>query len=284
MYPPRRPLPRDAGGRGVWDVRAPEPAVGAEARRALPAPALAGAHRRRPRHGRARRGGPAAVHRPRQRGHRPRDRDRRSGGGRPGRRGAPARSPRRLAPTGLLPDRRGGPAAPGRSHSPGCARAPGAPPRLDRGPHGDRRRRPDRSGAGGPRAARWDRAAPLAQASAENAAECFRLACEPLRREALQRALAVPGRRPPDVTIAAAWGVFTSPLEWVALYAAAGMAVHLKAPPATRPSAAWPRPSRQRGCPAPPAPPRPRRAVRGGGLGSDQGVADVVAATPGRAT
>ena len=126
--------------------------------------------------------------------------------------------------------------------------------------------------------------APLAQGlSAENAAECFRLACEPLSREALQRALAVPGRRPPDVTIAAAWGVFTSPLEWVALYAAAGMAVHLKAP--SRDPAfceALAAAFSAEGLPCTASPSRalgaPSAVVA---FGSDQGVADVVAATPG---
>jgi hypothetical protein len=46
----------------------------------------------------------------------------------------------------------------------------------------------------------------------------------------LKKALSTPGRRPPDVTVVVAWGVFTSPIEWVSLYAAAGCRVHLKAP------------------------------------------------------
>lgn len=73
--------------------------------------------------------------------------------------------------------------------------------------------------------------APLGQGlSPESAAEGWSAALAALTAQGLREALATPGRRPPDVTIVVAWGVFTSPVEWVALYAAAGCAVHLKAP------------------------------------------------------
>ena len=42
--------------------------------------------------------------------------------------------------------------------------------------------------------------------------------------------LAAHSNRPSDVSVVVARGVFTAPLEWVALYAAAGMTVRIKAP------------------------------------------------------
>lgn len=74
-------------------------------------------------------------------------------------------------------------------------------------------------------------ARPLGQGlSEENATECLGLAVAAIRREALEAELATPGARPPDVTLVAAWGVFTSPLEWACVLAAAGVRLHLKAP------------------------------------------------------
>lgn len=49
-------------------------------------------------------------------------------------------------------------------------------------------------------------------------------------RDGLARALAAPGPRPASAALVIPWGVFTMAIEWVALLAAAGVAVHLKAP------------------------------------------------------
>ena len=74
-------------------------------------------------------------------------------------------------------------------------------------------------------------AGPLSQGlSPENAAECMGLALSAVTAEGLRASLHPRGARPPDVTVVVAAGVFTSPIEWAALYAAAGMSVHLKAP------------------------------------------------------
>lgn len=62
------------------------------------------------------------------------------------------------------------------------------------------------------------------------AAAALDTALRPLTESALARELATPGRRPRTVSIVVPWGVFTTPIEWTALYAAAGAAVQLKAP------------------------------------------------------
>lgn len=51
-----------------------------------------------------------------------------------------------------------------------------------------------------------------------------------ITRDGLARELGTPGRRPASVAVVVAYGVFTSPLEWAALFSAAGCRVHLKAP------------------------------------------------------
>lgn len=68
--------------------------------------------------------------------------------------------------------------------------------------------------------------------SAPMARRCLDLALAPLTIDALCEA-AVHARRhrlPDGVGIVVAQGVFTSPIEWAALYATAGLRVHLKAP------------------------------------------------------
>ncbi len=62
------------------------------------------------------------------------------------------------------------------------------------------------------------------------AAACLRWACGAIHRSALEVATDVPGAPPPVAGVVAARGVFTAPLEWVALLAAAGSEVILKAP------------------------------------------------------
>ena len=74
-------------------------------------------------------------------------------------------------------------------------------------------------------------AEPLSQGlSPQNARRCLALACDAITAEGLAAELATPGRRPASVAAIAAGGVFTSPLEWVAMLAAAGCRVWLKAP------------------------------------------------------
>jgi hypothetical protein len=51
-----------------------------------------------------------------------------------------------------------------------------------------------------------------------------------ITREGLASELALHSRRPSDVSLVIARGVFTAPIEWVALYAAAGIQVEIKAP------------------------------------------------------
>ncbi len=62
------------------------------------------------------------------------------------------------------------------------------------------------------------------------AAHCLDLACGLITPEALHAALAVPGVPPRSAAVVAARGVFTAPLEWVALLAGAGAEVVLKTP------------------------------------------------------
>lgn len=66
--------------------------------------------------------------------------------------------------------------------------------------------------------------------SPEMAQACLALAASAITVEGLEASLAVPGARPAEITLVAAHGVFTAVLEWVALYAAAGIRVRLKAP------------------------------------------------------
>lgn len=62
------------------------------------------------------------------------------------------------------------------------------------------------------------------------ARRCLALATGEITREALTRALDVPGVPPRQAVVVAARGVFTAPLEWVVLLAGAGARVHLKVP------------------------------------------------------
>ncbi len=64
--------------------------------------------------------------------------------------------------------------------------------------------------------------------SADNARLCLDLALDQISAEGLAQELSTPGERPEDVTIVAAHGVFTATLEWLLLYAAAGIRVTLK--------------------------------------------------------
>lgn len=64
------------------------------------------------------------------------------------------------------------------------------------------------------------------------ATACLRCACDLLDPGSLAQATDVPGRAPPLAAVVAARGVFTAPLEWVALLAAAGSEVVLKVPAA----------------------------------------------------
>lgn len=71
--------------------------------------------------------------------------------------------------------------------------------------------------------------------SPEGARLAWRCARDAITAAGLARELATPGERPRAVIVLVAAGVFTSPLEWVALLAAAGIAVLLK-PPAREPA------------------------------------------------
>jgi len=64
----------------------------------------------------------------------------------------------------------------------------------------------------------------------DNARAALEQALSGLTADGLAEELSTPGRRPGTVSIVVPWGVFTTPIEWTALYAAAGAAVHLKAP------------------------------------------------------
>jgi hypothetical protein len=64
---------------------------------------------------------------------------------------------------------------------------------------------------------------------------CLAMACGLLDRGALDRATRVPGQPPRQAAVVAARGVFTAPLEWVALLATVGTSVTLKVP-ATAPA------------------------------------------------
>ena len=124
---------------------------------------------------------------------------------------------------------------------------------------------------------------PLSQGLAPaSAAVGLKAAIDAVTAEGLRAALATQGSRPPDVTVVVAWGVFTSPIEWVALFAAAGCRVHLKAP-SRGPDlcACLAEAFAQQGLPVTASADRtlgePSAVVA---FGSDEGVLDVVAATP----
>ncbi len=126
--------------------------------------------------------------------------------------------------------------------------------------------------------------APLSQGlTAENAYEGLDRAISAIQAPGLLQELATPGRRPRDLLLVVAWGVFTSPLEWVCLYAAAGITVRIKAP---RRDPAFCEALAQvfsaEGLPVQVQTDRdlgaPDAVVA---FGSDAGVAEVVAATPG---
>ena len=63
-----------------------------------------------------------------------------------------------------------------------------------------------------------------------SAARALEVALESLDAEGLASELSAPGLRPRSVAVVVPWGVFTTPIEWTALYAAAGAEVQLKAP------------------------------------------------------
>ena len=64
----------------------------------------------------------------------------------------------------------------------------------------------------------------------DNAQACLHQAIRPLNRESLAAAVEHAGPMPDSVAIIVPYGVFTTPIEWTAIAAAAGAAVHLKAP------------------------------------------------------
>jgi len=66
--------------------------------------------------------------------------------------------------------------------------------------------------------------------SLPNTRACLQAACDAITADGLANELETPGARPQKTAIVTAYGVFTSPLEWVAMMVAAGSAVHLKAP------------------------------------------------------
>jgi hypothetical protein len=81
------------------------------------------------------------------------------------------------------------------------------------------------------RLAAWSRPVSLSDGlSAPMAARCLSLATGAIHADAIRDALAIPGRPPSSAAVVAARGVFSAPLEWVVLLAAAGARVHLKAP------------------------------------------------------
>lgn len=75
-----------------------------------------------------------------------------------------------------------------------------------------------------------DPAPPSQGLSPEGARLALDAALDAITPEGLEKERSTPGQRPACVALIAAWGVFTSPLEWVALLAAAGVAVRLKPP------------------------------------------------------
>ena len=80
-------------------------------------------------------------------------------------------------------------------------------------------------------ALRASEAMPLGQGlSAENAAACLHQAIRPFNPQTLAAAVEAAGSVPDRVAIVVPAGVFTTPIEWVAIAVAAGAQVHIKAP------------------------------------------------------
>ena len=80
---------------------------------------------------------------------------------------------------------------------------------------------------------RASEAMPLGQGlSAENATACLHQAIRPFNLQTLTAAVHTAGPVPSRVAIVVPAGVFTTPIEWVAIAVAAGAEVHLKAPTA----------------------------------------------------
>lgn len=80
-------------------------------------------------------------------------------------------------------------------------------------------------------ALRASEAMPLGQGlSAENAAACLHQAIRPFNPKTLAEAVEAAGPVPERIAIIVPAGVFTTPIEWVAIAVAAGAIVHLKAP------------------------------------------------------
>lgn len=80
-------------------------------------------------------------------------------------------------------------------------------------------------------ALRASEAMPLGQGlSAENAAACLHQAIRPFNPQTLAAAVEAAGPVPERVAIVVPAGVFTTPIEWVAIAVAAGAQVHIKAP------------------------------------------------------
>ena len=74
-------------------------------------------------------------------------------------------------------------------------------------------------------------AGPMSQGlSPENAQACLHQAIRPLNTHSLEAALKEAGPMPSSIAFVIAYGVFTSPIEWVALALSAGSTVHIKAP------------------------------------------------------
>jgi hypothetical protein len=74
-------------------------------------------------------------------------------------------------------------------------------------------------------------AGPLSQGlSPENAQACLHQAIRPLNVHSINAALQDSGPIPASIAFVIAYGVFSSPIEWVALALAGGATVHIKAP------------------------------------------------------
>ena len=72
---------------------------------------------------------------------------------------------------------------------------------------------------------------PLSQGlSPENAAACMKQSLRPINLHSLQSSLEIVGTLPESIGIVVPYGVFTTPIEWVALALAGGARVHIKAP------------------------------------------------------
>ena len=72
---------------------------------------------------------------------------------------------------------------------------------------------------------------PLSQGlSPENAQACMKQAMRPLNEHSLRTAMEIAGTLPKSIGIVVPHGVFTTPIEWVALALAGGARVHIKAP------------------------------------------------------